>query len=114
MTWLKLRPKATRNGAIAAVVLIICTWLVVAATTRAPRADGEQEAPTQGRRVGALYYPTPKQWATLTTTPVVAAVFRAERLTEGNAKLDPAMTCRHLVKRWRLWTPSGWSRERAP
>lgn len=91
MTWLKLRPKATRNGAIAAVVLIICTWLAVAATTRAPRADGEQgeqEASTQGRRVGALYYPTPKQWATLTTTPVVAAVFRAEHLTEGKIAVD--------------------------
>ncbi|MGB9324176.1 MAG: hypothetical protein WCB77_26735, partial [Pseudolabrys sp.] len=35
---LKLQPQVTRNGAIAAVVLIICTWLLVAMTTRAPHA----------------------------------------------------------------------------
>ena len=32
-----------------------------------------------------------------------------ERLTKGNAKLDPALTCRHLVTRWRLWCPAGWT-----
>lgn len=31
-----------------------------------------------------------------------------ERLTTGNAKLDPAVPCLKLVKRWRLWIPSGW------
>ena len=33
-----------------------------------------------------------------------------ERLTAGNAKLDPALTCRHLVTRWRLWCPEGWAK----
>jgi predicted transcriptional regulator of viral defense system len=33
-----------------------------------------------------------------------------ERLTTGNAKLDPALTCRHLVTRWRLWCPAGWAK----
>jgi cobalt-zinc-cadmium efflux system membrane fusion protein len=89
MARLTLRPQAsTRNGAIAAVVLIICTWLVVAATTRAPRADGEQEASTQGRRVGAVYYPAPKQWAGLATAPVREVVFRSEHLTEGKIAVD--------------------------
>jgi predicted transcriptional regulator of viral defense system len=32
-----------------------------------------------------------------------------ERLTAGNAKLDLAVTCRKLVKRWRLWVPASWS-----
>jgi predicted transcriptional regulator of viral defense system len=31
-----------------------------------------------------------------------------QRLTEGNAKLDPALPCRRLVKAWRLWIPKAW------
>jgi predicted transcriptional regulator of viral defense system len=31
-----------------------------------------------------------------------------QRLTEGNAKLDPALPCRRLVKAWRLWIPKNW------
>jgi predicted transcriptional regulator of viral defense system len=36
-----------------------------------------------------------------------------ERLTEGNAKLDPDVACRHLVKRWRLWIPASWTEGRS-
>lgn len=32
----------------------------------------------------------------------------ATRLTAGNAKLDPALTCPRLVKKWRLWVPTRW------
>jgi cobalt-zinc-cadmium efflux system membrane fusion protein len=62
----------------------------VTATTYAPRADklGELEATTQGHREGALYYPTPKQWASLTTAPVTEVVFRTEHLTEGKIGVD--------------------------
>ena len=31
-----------------------------------------------------------------------------ERLTQGNAKLDPALPCRRLVTRWRLFVPEKW------
>jgi predicted transcriptional regulator of viral defense system len=34
-----------------------------------------------------------------------------KRLTEGNAKLDPALPCRRLVKAWRLWIPKNWEAE---
>jgi len=34
-----------------------------------------------------------------------------QRLTEGNAKLDPALACRRLVKAWRLWIPKNWEAE---
>ncbi len=34
-----------------------------------------------------------------------------ERLTQGNAKLDPATACKRLVKAWRLWIPKSWDRE---
>lgn len=34
-----------------------------------------------------------------------------ERLTQGNAKLDPALPCKRLVKAWRLWIPATWERE---
>jgi predicted transcriptional regulator of viral defense system len=34
-----------------------------------------------------------------------------ERLTAGNAKLDPAVPCRRLVKAWRIWIPKNWSAE---
>ena len=33
-----------------------------------------------------------------------------ERLTSGTAKLDPAVTSKRLVTRWRLWVPEGWKR----
>ena len=33
------------------------------------------------------------------------------RLTQGNAKLDPARPCKRLVKAWRLWIPKTWERE---
>jgi len=89
MARLNVRPQAsTRNGAIAALALIVCAWLVVSATTRMPRANGEEEASNEGRRVGSLYYPTPKQWTSLTTTPVTSVVFRSEHLTEGKISVD--------------------------
>ncbi len=31
------------------------------------------------------------------------------RLSKGNAKLDPAVPCRKLIKRWRLWIPASYS-----
>lgn len=34
-----------------------------------------------------------------------------ERLTQGNAKLDPALSCKRLVTAWRLWIPETWERE---
>jgi len=91
MTQFNLRPYATtRNGVIAAALLIFCTWLAVAATTHAPdasRAAAETES-SQGHREGALYYPTPKQWASLTILPVTDVVFRTEHLTEGKIAVD--------------------------
>jgi predicted transcriptional regulator of viral defense system len=32
-----------------------------------------------------------------------------KRLTKGNTKLDPALSCPRLVTRWRLWVPKFWS-----
>jgi predicted transcriptional regulator of viral defense system len=37
----------------------------------------------------------------------------AERLTEGNAKLDPTVPCPRLVRRWRVWVPESWKERRA-
>src|SRR5665647_1360556 len=64
--------------------------LVVAATTPAHRADKTAEADLseQSHRVGNLYYPTPKQWASLTSEPASELVFRAEHLTEGKIAVD--------------------------
>jgi len=89
MAQFKLRPQlSARNGVIAAVVLIVGTWLAVAAT-RTPGVDklAEPEA-TQGRHEGARFYPAPKQWAVLTTAPVTEVVFRSEHLTEGKIAVD--------------------------
>jgi cobalt-zinc-cadmium efflux system membrane fusion protein len=91
MTWFKLRLLAhTPKSVLAAVVLIICILLAVAATTVAHRADKAAEADLseQSRRVGDLYYPTPKQWAALITEPVSELNFRAEHLTEGKIAVD--------------------------
>lgn len=35
----------------------------------------------------------------------------AGRLTMGNAKLDPALPCPRLIRRWRLWIPESWKQE---
>lgn len=91
MARLTLRPLArTPKSVLAAVVLIICLLLAVAATTLAPRAEKPAEADlsSQSRRVGALYYPAPKQWESLTTAPVTEQVFGAEHLTEGKIAID--------------------------
>ena len=37
------------------------------------------------------------------------AVACGERLTQGNAKLDPALPCRRLITRWRLFVPESWT-----
>jgi predicted transcriptional regulator of viral defense system len=34
-----------------------------------------------------------------------------QRLTQGNAKLDPAVPSRRLIKTWRLWIPKTWKAE---
>ena len=48
----------------------------------------EPEKATQGHHEGAAYYPTPKQWASLTISPVTEVVFRTEHLTEGKIAVD--------------------------
>jgi predicted transcriptional regulator of viral defense system len=35
-----------------------------------------------------------------------------ERMTTGNAKLDPTLASDKLVTRWRLWVPEGWAKEK--
>lgn len=35
-----------------------------------------------------------------------------QRLTQGNAKLDPSLPSRRLVKAWRLWIPKTWEPEK--
>jgi cobalt-zinc-cadmium efflux system membrane fusion protein len=64
--------------------------LAVVATTLARRVDktATAELVEQSSRVGDLYYPTPKQWASLTIEPVTEQVFRAEHLTEGKIAVD--------------------------
>jgi predicted transcriptional regulator of viral defense system len=37
-----------------------------------------------------------------------------KRLTTGNAKLDPGVPSRRLVKRWRVWIPPSWVEKKAP
>jgi predicted transcriptional regulator of viral defense system len=44
-------------------------------------------------------------------TDVVAIKQCHERLTAGNAKLDPALETDKLVTRWRLWVPQRWLKE---
>jgi predicted transcriptional regulator of viral defense system len=31
------------------------------------------------------------------------------KLTQGNAKLDPALKCGRLISKWRLWVPATWA-----
>lgn len=42
------------------------------------------------------------------TSPLIEAC-RA-RLTKGNAKLDPALSCRRLISRWHLFVPESWAK----
>ena len=89
MAQLTLRSQAhIRNGLVAAVALVIGTWLAVAAVTRSSDKLVEAETSAQGRREGAAYYPTPKQWAAFTIAPITEVVFRTEHLTEGKIAVD--------------------------
>ena len=45
-------------------------------------------------------------------TELIAAC--RDRLSAGNARLDPAVSCRRLVKRWRLWIPTSWAEGGSP
>lgn len=38
--------------------------------------------------------------------PVLSAI--RERMTRGNAVIDPVLPCERLITRWRLWVPSNW------
>ena len=83
-----LRPLARmRTGAFGVGALILCGLLALAATTLARRVETTDEAKLaeQSQRIGPLYYPTSKQWASLTTEPVSKAVFQAEQVTEGKS-----------------------------
>jgi len=86
-----LRPLARmRTAAFGVGALILCGLLALAATTAARRVETTDEAKLaeQSQRVGPLYYPTSKQWASLATEPVSKAVFQAEQVTEGKIAVD--------------------------
>jgi len=88
---LKLQPAALTSKSVGvACILVLAVLLAVAATTLAQRVDkiSEADLSNQGRRVGAFYYPAPKQWASLTVEPVSEVIFRAEQLTEGKIAVD--------------------------
>jgi cobalt-zinc-cadmium efflux system membrane fusion protein len=91
MTQFELRSLArSRTGVICIGAIILCGLLALVATTFAHRTDKTDEAELveQSRRVGALYYPAPKQWAALSIEPVTEQSFRAEHLTEGKIAVD--------------------------
>jgi cobalt-zinc-cadmium efflux system membrane fusion protein len=91
MTQLELRSLArSRTGVVCIGAVILCGLLALVATTFAHRTDktDEAELAEQSRRVGALYYPAPKQWASLMIEPVTEQIFRAEHLTEGKIAVD--------------------------
>ncbi len=90
MPQLSLRLAHTPKSVLAAVVVVICIMLAVAASTLARRADkvAEADISEQARRVGEFYYPTSKQWAALAVEPVSELVFHAEHLTEGKIAVD--------------------------
>jgi membrane fusion protein, heavy metal efflux system len=49
---------------------------------------GNSEMSSQSRKGLQRYTPTPAEWATLTTEPVVERAFRAEHVTEGKIAVD--------------------------
>jgi membrane fusion protein, heavy metal efflux system len=79
-----------RSGAIAIAALILCGLLALAAATLARHADITEDSgiESQDRRVGKLFYPSPKHWAMLTIDLVTEQTFRAEYLTEGKIAVD--------------------------
>jgi cobalt-zinc-cadmium efflux system membrane fusion protein len=82
-------PRMRRSIATAVAVVVVLSAAVMA-TTLARRADKSAESGISpaARKVGNLYYPTPKQRASLTVEPVGKLLFRAEHLTEGKISVD--------------------------
>jgi cobalt-zinc-cadmium efflux system membrane fusion protein len=91
MTLMELRSWVRpRTGAISVATLAVCGLIALAVSTlsnRAERSDSAQLA-EQSRRVGDVFYPAAKQWASLGIEPVSNQVFRAEHLTEGKIAVD--------------------------
>jgi cobalt-zinc-cadmium efflux system membrane fusion protein len=87
---LTLRRAGAGHWVFAGFLLLSCAWLAVASTTRAPGGDqGEpRETTAPAGQNGAIYRPTPKQWASLGTSPVAEVVFRTEHMTEGKIAVD--------------------------
>jgi membrane fusion protein, heavy metal efflux system len=52
----------------------------------APKSNSEVSS--QSRKGSSRYTPTPAEWASLTTEPVVEHIFRAEHVTEGKIAVD--------------------------
>ena len=85
----KLPRTRIRKSALIAAAAVVVLSAAVMATTLAHRADKLAEANLAApRKVGNLYYPTQKQWASLTVEPVTRQLFRAEHLTEGKISVD--------------------------
>ncbi|MBV9558318.1 MAG: efflux RND transporter periplasmic adaptor subunit, partial [Pseudolabrys sp.] len=65
--------------------VLVLLLLAIFAFSRGPE-QAQQTEP--GRRVGALYYPTAKQWENLTVETVAQTTFRTEHSTEGKIGID--------------------------
>jgi membrane fusion protein, heavy metal efflux system len=87
---IKLPRTRVRKQAMVAAAVVLVLSAAVMATTLAHRADksADTEINPPARKVGNLYYPTPKQWASLVVEPVRKQVFRTEHLTEGKISVD--------------------------
>ncbi len=87
---LGLLPTRLRKGALFVAAIVAVLSIALGANTLAHRfgTAGKGEEAPQPHIVGNLYYPTPKQWASIVLEPVAQQVFRAEHLTEGKIAVD--------------------------
>ena len=77
-----------RGMAIIALVVLVAGFAIVNTLARRAEPAAESGIAEQGRRVGSLFYPAPKQWEMLTVAPVEHQIFRSEHLTEGKIGID--------------------------
>jgi cobalt-zinc-cadmium efflux system membrane fusion protein len=77
--------KRGRELAVGGCILFV--GMIILVSTLGHRAE-VAETPDQGHREGALFFPAPKHWETLTIGPVTQHVFRRAHTTEGKIAVD--------------------------
>ena len=85
---LRFQSLTGRRKAMAAGLAILVAGSAIGLVRASIGTKNSSEVSSQSRKGLQTYMPTPAEWASLTTQPVVDRAFRAEHVTEGKIAVD--------------------------